>query len=113
MAVKCLCLKSVFNWVVKYRKNYQHIKSCTCWGMKVLEDFQMGYENLKGNLDGLMSFIKKKLYFLPPQSRVLIMTMQSLTFQADELFYRVYEKVSLISKIIFRKFLRQFKSKTA
>ena len=46
-------VKSVFNWVLKYRKNYQHIKSCTCWGMKVLEDFQMGYENLKGNLDGL------------------------------------------------------------
>ena len=36
-----------------------------------------------------------------------------ITFQADELFYGVYEKVSLISKIIFRKFLRQFKSKTA
>ena len=33
--------------------NYQYIKACTCWGMKVLEDFQMGYENLKGNLDGL------------------------------------------------------------
>ena len=36
-----------------------------------------------------------------------------ITSQADELFYGVYEKVSLISKIIFRKFLRQFKSKTA
>ena len=45
--------KPVFNWVLKYHKNYQHIKTCTCWGMKVLEDFQMGYENLKGNLDGL------------------------------------------------------------
>ena len=33
-----------------------------------------------------------------------------VAFQADELFY---EKVSLISKIIFRKFLRQFKTKTA
>ena len=43
--------KPVFNWVLKYRKNYQHIKAC--WGMKVLEDFQMGYENLKGNLVGL------------------------------------------------------------
>ena len=43
----------VFNWVLKYRKSYQHIKACTCWGMKVLEDFQMGYENFKGNLDGL------------------------------------------------------------
>ena len=29
------------------------INTCTCWGMKVLENFQMGYENLKGNLDGL------------------------------------------------------------
>ena len=45
--------KPVFNWVIKYRKIYQHIKACTCWGMKVLEDFQKGYENLKGNLDGL------------------------------------------------------------
>ena len=32
-----------------------------------------------------------------------------ITFQADELFYGVYEKVSLISKIICRKFLLQFK----
>ena len=46
--------KPVFNKVLKYHKNYQHMKaSCTCWSMKVLEDFQMGYENLKGNLDGL------------------------------------------------------------
>ena len=45
--------KPVFNWVLKYHKNYQHIKACTHWGMKVLEDFQMGYENLKQNLDGL------------------------------------------------------------
>ena len=45
--------KPVFNWVLKYRKNYQHIKACTCWGMKGLEDFQMGYENLKLNLDWL------------------------------------------------------------
>ena len=36
-----------------------------------------------------------------------------ITFQADELFYIVYEKVSLISKIIFRKLLQQFKTKTA
>ena len=28
-----------------------------------------------------------------------------ITFQADELFYGVYEKVSLIPKIMFRKFL--------
>ena len=45
--------KPVFNWVLKYCKNYQHKKACTRWGMKGLEDFQMGYENLKGNLDGL------------------------------------------------------------
>ena len=36
-----------------------------------------------------------------------------IAFQADKLFYGVYEKMSLISKIIFRKFLRQFKTKTA
>ena len=44
--------KPVFNWVLKHCKNSEHIKACTCWGMKVLEDFQMGHENLKGNLDG-------------------------------------------------------------
>ena len=36
-----------------------------------------------------------------------------IAFQADELFYEVYEKVSLISKIIFRKFLQQFKTNTS
>ena len=51
--------KPVFNWVLKHRKNYQHIKACTSWGMKVLEDFQMGYENLKGNLNGLWVFWRK------------------------------------------------------
>ena len=45
--------KPVFNWVLKYHKNYQHIKACTRWGVKVLEDFQMGHENLKGNFNGL------------------------------------------------------------
>ena len=28
-----------------------------------------------------------------------------ITFQADELFYEKYEKISLILEIIFRKFL--------
>ena len=32
--------KPVCNWILKYRKNYQHIKASTCWGMKVLEDFR-------------------------------------------------------------------------
>ena len=36
-----------------------------------------------------------------------------IAFQADELFYGVYEKVILISKIVSRKFLLQFKTKTA
>ena len=36
-----------------------------------------------------------------------------INFQADELFYGDHEKMSLISKIMFRKFLRQFKTKTA
>ena len=40
-----------------------------------------------------------------------------ITFQADELSYEDYEKMShvlnLISEIMFRKFLRQFKTKTA
>ena len=36
-----------------------------------------------------------------------------ITFQADELLYRDYEKVNPISEVMFRKFLRQFKTKTA
>ena len=36
-----------------------------------------------------------------------------ITFQADELSYGDYEKMSLILEITFRKFLRQFKTKTA
>ena len=41
------------------------------------------------------------------------MIYSKITFQADELFYANYEKMSLISKTMFRKFLRQFKTKTA
>ena len=48
--------KPVFNWVLKYRKDYQHLKSLYILGMKILEDFRMGYEDLKGNLDGLWHF---------------------------------------------------------
>ena len=36
-----------------------------------------------------------------------------VTFQADELLYGDYEKMSLILEIKFRKFLRQFETKTA
>ena len=36
-----------------------------------------------------------------------------ITFQADELSYENYEKMSLVSEIMVRKFLRQFKTKTA
>ena len=36
-----------------------------------------------------------------------------ITFQDDELLYGDYEKMSLISKIMFRNFLRQFKTKRA
>ena len=44
----------VFNWVLKYRKRLStHKKLVHVGGMKVLEDFQMGYENLKQKLDGL------------------------------------------------------------
>ena len=41
------------------------------------------------------------------------MTDFKITFQADELFYGVQENVSLISNIMLRKFLRQFKTKPA
>ena len=34
-----------------------------------------------------------------------------ITFQADELSYEDYEKMSMISEIMFRKFLRQFNPK--
>ena len=41
--------------------------------MNVLEDFRMGYENFKGNLDGY-EFCGEKIYLPPPRSCVLIMT---------------------------------------
>ena len=37
----------------------------------------------------------------------------NITFQEDELLYGDDEKMSLISKIMFRNFLRRFKPKTA
>ena len=36
-----------------------------------------------------------------------------ITFQADELPYGDYKKMCLISEVMFRKFLRQFKTKKA
>ena len=45
--------KPVFNWVLKYRKNYQHIESLYMLGYEIFEKFCMGYKNLKRNLDGL------------------------------------------------------------
>ena len=36
-----------------------------------------------------------------------------ITFQADELLYEDYKNMNLISEIMFRKFLRQFETKTA
>ena len=36
-----------------------------------------------------------------------------ITFQADELLCEDHEKMNLISEIMFRKYLRQFKTKTA
>ena len=35
-----------------------------------------------------------------------------ITFQADELLYGDYEKMSLISEVMFRKFLWKFKAET-
>ena len=37
----------------------------------------------------------------------------NITFQADKLLHRDYGKMILISKIMFRKFVRHFKPKTA
>ena len=55
--------KPAFNWVPKYRKKLSTQKNLVhCWDMKVLEDFQMGYENLKRTLDGLRVFLEKKNY---------------------------------------------------
>ena len=34
-------------------KTIKTLKACTCWDIKFVEDFRMGYETLKGNLDGL------------------------------------------------------------
>ena len=47
VAVKCLSLNLFLIGFLNIVKGYQHMKACICWGMKVLEDFQMEYENLK------------------------------------------------------------------
>ena len=44
--------KLVSNWVLKYHEKLSTHK-LSRWDMKFLEDFLMGYENLKENLDGL------------------------------------------------------------
>ena len=36
-----------------------------------------------------------------------------IAFQADELLYGNYEKMNLISEIMFRKFVQQFKTRKA
>ena len=36
-----------------------------------------------------------------------------ITLEIDELLYGEYEKISLISELMFKKFLRQFEAKTA
>ena len=40
------------------------------------------------------------------------MTDFKITSQDDELLYGDYEKMSMISKIMFRNFIRQFETKT-
>ena len=42
--------------------------------MKFLEDFLMGYDNLRGKFGWAVSSYREKLYFLLPQSWTLIMT---------------------------------------
>ena len=57
----------VFNWVLKYRKKLStHKKLVHVGGMKVLEDFQMGYKNLKRKLDGLRVFLRKNYISFHP-----------------------------------------------
>ena len=48
-------------------------KTCTCWFMKFLEDFRMGYK-ISSEIWMGYEFLEKKLYILPLRSQVLIMT---------------------------------------
>ena len=66
MAVKCLSLNLfLIGFLLGRRVWYPDKKLLThklsCWDMKFLEDFLMGYKNLKGNLEGLwISWRKNK-----------------------------------------------------
>ena len=62
--------KPDFNWALKYRKKLSTQKKLVhCWGMKVLEDFQMGYETLERTLDGLRAFWRKNYISFHPGPR--------------------------------------------
>ena len=69
-----LIFKPIFNWVLKYHKNYQHIKSMHMFGYGSFGRFLDGVCEFEGKFGWVMSFLEKKLHFLLPRSRVLIMT---------------------------------------
>ena len=57
----------VFATKIGYVTNSLYCKKVVhCWGMKVSEDFQMGYENLKQKLDGLQVFWRKNYISFHP-----------------------------------------------
>ena len=60
--------KPVFNWVLEYHKNYQHNKSLYTLGYESFGRFSDGVYKFDGKFGWVMSFLEKKLYFLPPQS---------------------------------------------
>ena len=66
MAVKCLSLNLfLIGFFLKYREMLSTHK-LLCWDMKFLEDFRMGYKNLKQNLNGLQVFLRKNYISFRP-----------------------------------------------
>ena len=56
--------KSFFNWVLKYRKNYQHIRACTRWvGYESFRRFSDGVWKFEGKFGWIMSFFREKIIF--------------------------------------------------
>ena len=55
--------------------------------------------------------LKSEILFNSSVDNNLLIDLK-ITFQANELLYRDYEKMGLITKIVVRKFIQQFKTKT-
>ena len=74
VAVKYLSLNLFLTGLLNIVKGYQHIKSLHMLGYERFGRFSDGVWKFEAKVGWVTSFSEKKIYFLPPWSRVLIMT---------------------------------------